>query len=33
MKEVVVAKLNILIWYILGLHKTIIVTIHLHADI
>lgn len=34
MKEVVVAKLNMLFWYMLiGLHKTIIMTIHLQADI
>jgi len=34
MKEVVVAKLNILFWYMLrGLHKAIIMTTHLQSDI
>jgi len=34
MKEVVVAKLNILFWYMLGgLHKTVIMTTHLQTGI
>jgi hypothetical protein len=33
MKDVVVAKSNILFWYILrGLHKTVIMKTHLQAD-